>query len=102
MADHMKKLGEPIKMGEDYCPYCNHKVDMASSTSDDGAPKPGDISLCISCAGIMAYGSDMALEEFPKVLFDTLPEDHQKEILRVQDVIRMVNKENHENTRSVL
>jgi len=98
----MKKLGEPTKMGEDHCPYCDYKIDMASSTRDDEKPQPGDISICLNCTGVMSYGPDMALQEFPKVLFDTLDEGHQKEILHVQHVMRMVKKEKDENTRSVL
>jgi hypothetical protein len=80
-------MGEPIKMGKDNCPYCGYEVDMATNMRDDGLPQPHDLSICLNCTGIMEYGDDFALQEFPEVLFNELPEDVQESIKQVQKMI---------------
>lgn len=90
----MKPMGEPVVMGEDYCPYCNKLVDMATSTRDNHKPNPKDLSICINCANIMQYGDDMALEKFPEVLFDALDEEQQHELHKIIALIKHVKGQN--------
>lgn len=85
----MKRMGEPVKMGEDNCPYCGYTVDHATSTRGDGGPKPHDLSICLKCGNVMEYGEDFALQKFPQVLFDELPEEVKYEIKMVQEALKM-------------
>lgn len=85
----MKRMGEPVKMGEDNCPYCGYKVDYATSTRGDHKPQPHDLSVCLQCGEVMEYGEDFALQQFPQVLFNELPEDVRNEIRMVQEAIKM-------------
>lgn len=44
------------------CPWCGYMSDAASSAdwSSDVTPKPGDVSLCLECAGVMVFTPDLA------------------------------------------
>lgn len=45
------------------CPNCNRLMDRATGVSDQNAvPKPGDLTLCISCAAISRYGDQLQLQ----------------------------------------
>lgn len=82
-------LGEAIKMGDDYCPHCNYKVDRASSVDGNYKPEPKDISICINCNTILTYGDDMKLEILPKIVFDTFDKEQKLNIL---SGVRAANK----------
>ena len=43
-----------------HCPYCGLKLDCASGV---GPPQPGRITLCIRCAGVMEFTSDLRLRK---------------------------------------
>jgi len=50
------------------CPHCSAPIDQASGVVDKNArnilkPKPGDISLCITCAGLGRYTQDLTLRK---------------------------------------
>jgi len=80
-------MGESIKMGKDNCPYCGYEVNAATNMNDDELPRPHDLSICLNCTEVMEYGEDFALQKFPKVLFDKLPQDVIANIRRVQTTI---------------
>lgn len=44
----------------DHCPYCGLKLDCASGV---GQPQPGRNTLCIRCAGVMEFTSDLRLRK---------------------------------------
>lgn len=86
------KLFDAIKMGNDNCPYCGKLIDMASSVeSPEDKPRPKDFSVCIGCAGVMRYGNDMALEECPDIVIESLPEKERQQILIVVQTIKRMN-----------
>lgn len=74
------------RMGKDFCPVCKHMVDCASGMEDkpDYIPVPGHLAVCLYCAAINQYGSDMALHILPKVVWDTIPKDIQEKVMRMQ------------------
>jgi len=40
------------------CPYCGHTLDCASSEQGGDKPEPGDVSICLGCAGLLVFGDD--------------------------------------------
>jgi hypothetical protein len=54
------------------CPHCGSPIDQASGLVDKNArnelkPKPGDISLCIICAGLSRYTETMTLRKLTEI-----------------------------------
>lgn len=47
----------------DDCPVCKRKLDAATEVGGDGdgKPRPGDLTVCIGCAAILGFGSDLKL-----------------------------------------
>jgi hypothetical protein len=46
-----------------HCPHCRHELNAATDTLREGdRPQPGDISVCVYCAGINQWSADMTLE----------------------------------------
>lgn len=37
------------------CPHCGYAVDAASAMDRKSRPRPGDWSLCLSCAGLSVF-----------------------------------------------
>ncbi len=52
------------KTPETKCPACHHKLDGAARVDGDGnTPQPGDVTVCLYCGHICAYGDDLQLRE---------------------------------------
>lgn len=84
---------DSTNMGLDHCPQCGAKNDRATCIEEVGSiPNPGDLSVCIKCAGINKYGKDMALEELSHEEFLTLEVDTQKHLLKAVLKIREIQK----------
>lgn len=37
------------------CPHCGRRQDAGTNMTGDVAPKPGDVSICIRCAGVSVF-----------------------------------------------
>jgi hypothetical protein len=75
-------MSEFIKMGDDRCPVCASQLDAVQSIENpEYKPSPKDLTLCVYCAAILVFEDDMALSEFPPVVFDTLDEETKKKLL---------------------
>lgn len=48
-------------MGEDHCPKCGDMLDTCAAMEDESTPMPGDFTICMCCAGVLQFGSDMRL-----------------------------------------
>jgi hypothetical protein len=72
--------------GNPRCPYCYNKADGYTSTSDKEAPRTGDVTICLYCAGIGLY--EVAEDKTVKVrkptpdeledIFTNVPDMHRK------------------------
>lgn len=51
---------------ETQCPHCTYKVNAATATDGDGAPKPGDFSICIKCTAIAIFDDTLALRKLTR------------------------------------
>lgn len=45
------------------CPYCSHKLSAIGEMSNQGAPRPGDVTLCIECAGLLVLDADLRAQK---------------------------------------
>jgi len=47
------------------CPHCGKTIKMAVPylNSGKGAPIPGDLSVCLNCAGMCLYNDDLSLRK---------------------------------------
>lgn len=69
-----------------HCPHCGKRFDAATSTTGKHKPKEGDVSICISCGGILIIKKDLTVrratkEEHQKVSLDPL-------VMKVQLFVR--------------
>lgn len=79
-------LGPKHRVPEAVCPACHRPQDGASSASGGReAPKPGDLAICIDCAGVAQYDAAMQLKPFD---VSTLPADEAKQIEHYRTLIR--------------
>lgn len=57
----MSGLGRTTRMPECRCPFCGHKLDGVTSgpgQDPDATPRPGDVTYCIQCAGVLVFEGD--------------------------------------------
>jgi hypothetical protein len=54
-------FGTHTDLAPDSCPHCKKKLDAATPIYHDGKPAPGDMTVCMWCAGICRWGKDMFL-----------------------------------------
>lgn len=45
------------------CPTCGHTFDCADSFSGPHRPRPGDISICISCRSLNVFAMDLTVRQ---------------------------------------
>ncbi len=73
------------------CPYCGHCLSGTTMIGGKQAhPAAGDLSLCIECAGVCTFTAELSLKSFT---METLPVDHQIELLRTRLLILTRGKE---------
>lgn len=75
-----------MRVGEDRCPACGHRLTHATGISTDSPPEPGDLSVCIRCAAVLIFGPDMVLEKFT----GKLDAETTREITKAQNAVRSV------------
>jgi len=57
------KLGETHKMPKRCCPICGAAHDAATNLDSGSIPKPGDLTICISCGYVMAFTDDLSFRK---------------------------------------
>lgn len=75
-----------------FCPSCGHKIDRTSSVHGDYGPAEGDISLCIRCANVSIFDSELGLRRPSMREFNQLMDDPElrETILKAKSVIKRV------------
>lgn len=88
-------------MGHDICPRCENILDAAASATGklDYTPKPMDLSICAYCGLFLQFSDDMALVELPQVVFESLPEDTQQELIRGKIIVSDIMRKKLENLK---
>lgn len=54
-------MSESFEVPKTECPYCGKVNDLASSFKGKEKPEPGDISICIKCAGILVFDEELRI-----------------------------------------
>lgn len=75
-----------IKPGK--CPECGYRMDAATATRGNARPRPGDLTLCLSCGAILEFDQDVAPVAMPAGRMADLDDDTRHELRRVQLLIR--------------
>lgn len=76
------------KIPERRCPFCDYKLDVAASVyNKKNTPKPGDISICLSCASILIFNDDLTIRKPEPGEIEITPEIH-----KIQQAIRSVDR----------
>lgn len=57
----LKRSRPTFRVPKQSCPFCWHKVDIASVETSKAPPAEGDFTLCIHCAAVLVWGSGMRL-----------------------------------------
>ena len=57
------KVGQSHKVQESACTACGTQWNGATCVGEDAAPTPGDITVCICCGHLMAFGEDLKLRD---------------------------------------
>ncbi len=74
-------------MPECACLVCAAPLDSCN-TQSGGTPSPGDLSLCVYCGNIAAFGDDLQLRAIPQEEYRALPENIRIEIEGARAIIR--------------
>lgn len=73
------------------CPYCDVDLDAAGSY-EGKTPDPGDLTVCVSCASLLAYGDDMRLRKVVPADLADLPEDAKQIVRTYQQAVRGIDR----------
>ncbi|HEY9642141.1 MAG TPA: hypothetical protein V6C57_16765 [Coleofasciculaceae cyanobacterium] len=63
----------------DSCPWCDRFLNAVTSISEDAtAPKPGDVSVCFGCGGLLEFNKSLKVEKIkPETIADLQRNDPQ-------------------------
>lgn len=90
-------MGDPVsawketRHTESRCPCCDHKLDAASSP-DVATPKPGDFSVCISCASLLVFVGGLKFRAMTVGEFDELDVQTKNKLRLFQRAVRGVDR----------
>ena len=63
------------------CPSCGKKLDAATHPTEDVAPSPGDVTICLGCQDLLIFTEELGLRRPTEAEIQALPLD---EISRYQ------------------
>ena len=79
-------------MPEDRCPRCGARATAASNArpGDRRAPVPGDLTVCIACAGLLQFDDSLRLVPLPEDALSGLEADTREVLLASRNAVRVV------------
>jgi len=60
-----------------FCLRCGYSVDAASNLFGKGRPDPGDVTICLSCGGLLQFTEGDNLQPYNGTLDDLNPRQRQ-------------------------
>jgi pyruvate-formate lyase-activating enzyme len=82
-------------MPESPCPYCQNPLNRSTDPSSLDSPSPGDIAICICCAGLLKYDKDLKVQKLEQSEIDQIaletPENYTK-MMRFRSITRSVRR----------
>ena len=56
-------LGKDHRIKENYCPFCNHKLDGVSQVNGNSLTEAGCYAVCIMCGNVSVYDDGLSLRK---------------------------------------
>lgn len=67
------------------CPHCGYFFDSATHPKDGSLrPEPGDLSMCLSCGGMLTFTDDMALRAASDEEVESLDSDTKQLVQKMK------------------
>lgn len=78
---------------DDNCPKCQKHINAATATDGDSGlePTPGDVTVCVGCAGILQFDGSMKLKELSFEDLSSMDTETQAELLKAVNVVQELN-----------
>jgi len=54
---------DEYRLPETLCPVCGHHLDAATNLKNDGAPRIGDVTVCICCSAAPRFCAEYRLQK---------------------------------------
>jgi hypothetical protein len=92
VADQQRRGRESV-IPRQYCPACLTELNRATHPTRRVAPKPGDLNVCIECAGVCMYDADLvlhALDPVERAALEASDPKAWRDVVRFQRIIRMM------------
>lgn len=85
-----------MRVEPDTCPHCGYEADcVGHMNGEDKRPDPGDVTLCISCAGVSVFdGPDLRMRKLTSQEWQRTPVATRRQINHIQAAIRRMNRAN--------
>lgn len=78
-----------FRLKEHQCSQCDYVFDMATSASERGLPKEGDISICFKCGHIAMFNADTSVRDFKEGEWEEIDEEVRNQILAQQQFLKL-------------
>lgn len=52
-----------IRLSQNPCPWCGYEIDSHTDAVGIASPSPGDVSVCLSCGGLLQFSKKLALQK---------------------------------------
>ena len=72
------------------CPRCGRLANAAMEVGGERAPNPGDLGVCINCAGVNRYNADLLLVPLTPAEWEELPSELQRDIRLAQRAVALM------------
>lgn len=82
-----------MRLKADKCPNCGYKLDAATSATGAGDPSPGDLTVCVRCAAVLVFTSEMAHRKFSEEETQGLDPETRALVVKAQQAIMWVQYE---------
>lgn len=82
------------------CPICGYVLTASTGIGRSPAPAAGDFSVCVECAEILRFDSDMTLVPAVRSEIEALDTGTFYQLARVQNAVREVRREREGKGRS--
>ena len=70
------------------CPACGYLIDAASALAGRGAPRPGDVSMCLSCGEVLMFDDALRSVVPPPWWLGGMPPRVRLTVTQMQTLIR--------------
>jgi hypothetical protein len=88
-----RKMNNDFDTPENKCINCGYILDKAMNTTGEGGPEDGDITICINCSHIMAFGANLELRELTaEEMYDVAGDAEMLKAIRIIKLVRETRK----------